>query len=63
MRSENFENETNSLTDGLPVCHSTGAGFSTNQTYKEDGTRHEGHKSYDSSFHCQQIDDQTYEKC
>lgn len=57
MRSDNFEAET--LTDGLPVCQSSGAGLSTNQTYKEDGTRHEGHKTYDRSFYCQQVDDQT----
>lgn len=59
MRSDNFETEAKSLIDGLPVCHLTGAGFSTNQMYKDDGTRQEGHKSYDQSFYCQQIDVQT----
>lgn len=60
MRSEYFENDAKSLTDGLPVCYSSGAGCATNQSYKQDGTRHEGHKTYDRSFHCQQIDDQTW---
>lgn len=59
MRAENFEIQTKSLTDELPVCHSTGTGTATNQIYKEDGTRQEIHKSYDHSFQCQQIDDST----
>lgn len=56
MRSDNPEAET--LTDGFDVCKSSGAGLSTNQTYKKDGTRHEGHKTYDHSFYCQK-DEQT----
>lgn len=59
MRSEYLESETKSLIDGLPVCHSTGAGFSTNQSYTEGGNRHEVHKSYDRSVYCQQVDNQT----
>lgn len=56
MRTDNLEAET--LTDGFDVCKSSGAGLSTNQTYKKDGTRHEGHKTYDRSFYCQK-DEQT----
>lgn len=59
MRSDNCETEAKSLTDDLPVCYLTGAGFSTNQIYRDDGTRQEEHKFYDRSFHCQQIDVQT----
>lgn len=59
MRSENIEIESKSLTDDLPVCHLTGAGFVLNQTYKRDGTRQEAHKIFDRSFHCQQAEDQT----
>lgn len=59
MRSETIETQTKSLTDELPVCHSTGTGTVTNQLYREDGTQNELHKSYDHSFQCQQIDDGT----
>lgn len=45
--------ETKFWTDDLPVCHSTGAGISTNQIYKEDGSVAEVHRSFDRSFHCQ----------
>lgn len=48
-----------SLTDDLPVCPATGAGFATNLCYKEDGTRQKVHKIYDRSFHCQQTDTRT----
>lgn len=47
-----------SWTDDLPVCHSTGAGFTTNQIYKEDGSRQEMHKFCDRSFHCR-VDENT----
>lgn len=59
MRAESFETDAKSLTDDLPVCPETGAGFAINQTYKEDGTRQKVHKIYDRSFHCQQIDTRT----
>lgn len=51
-----FGMDAKSLTDDLPVCPETGAGFAINQTYKEDGTRQKVHKIYDRSFHCQQTD-------
>jgi len=51
--------ETNSWTDDLPVCPDTGLGFSTNQVYKEDGCRREGHNFEDRSFHFK-IDEGTY---
>lgn len=54
-----MEPQIKSWTDDLPVCHSTGAGFTTNQTYKADGSRQELHKFNDRSFHCR-IDEHTY---
>lgn len=53
-----METQTKSWTDDLPVCHSTGAGFTTNQIYKEDGSRQEIHKFSDRSFHCR-VDENT----
>jgi len=38
-------------TDDLPVCRLSGVGFSTNQVYREDGIRREGHEFEDRSFH------------
>lgn len=38
-------------TDDLPVCHHTGAGFTANQLYRPDGSRHEWHKFNDRRFH------------
>lgn len=58
-RRKIVEMDAKSLTDDLPVCPETGAGFAVNQTYKEDGTRQKVHKIYDRSFHCQQIDTRT----
>lgn len=49
-------NNTNSLTDDLPICDSTGTGTATNQFYGEDG---EARNSYDHSFQFQQIEDRT----
>lgn len=50
---------TKSWTDDLPVCNLTGAGFSTNQVYNDDGSRRmEAHKFNDRSFHCR-VDDNT----
>lgn len=49
-------NNTNSLTDGLLICDSTGTGRATNQLYGEVG---EARNSYDHSFQCQQIEDRT----
>lgn len=54
-----FETDAKSLTDDLPVCPETGAGFAINQIYREDGNRHKVHKIYDRSFHCQQTDTRT----
>jgi len=51
--------ETKSWTDDLPACSSTGLGFSTNQVYREDGYRREGHDFEDRSFHFK-IDEGTY---
>lgn len=59
MRAENSELHSNSLTDELPVCLSTGTGTIANQIYKDDGTQREPRQSYDHSFQCQQIEDQT----
>lgn len=58
-----FETDAKSLTDDLPVCPETGAGFAINQTYKDDGTRQKVHKIYDRSFHCQQTDTRTLVPC
>ncbi|CAH0395356.1 unnamed protein product [Bemisia tabaci] len=41
-----------SWTDDLPVCRNSGAGFSTNQIYQEDGHRREEHPFEDQCFHC-----------
>nr|UCK81543.1 TGF-beta-activated kinase 1 and MAP3K7-binding protein 1 [Arenicola marina] len=38
-------------TDDIPVCFLSGVGFSTNQTYREDGFRREDHEFEDRSFH------------
>lgn len=54
-----MSSETKSWTDDLPVCNFTGAGFSTNQVYSEDGSRRmEAHKFNERSFHCQ-VDENT----
>lgn len=58
MRSENSEQNTNSLSDELPVCKSTGTGSIANQSYKDDGQQ-QSRQSYDHSFQCQQIEDRT----
>lgn len=57
--TDGFDGDAKSLTDDLPVCHSTGSGFAINLIYKEDGTRQKEHKQYERSFHCQQIDSKT----
>ncbi|XP_074640394.1 TGF-beta-activated kinase 1 and MAP3K7-binding protein 1-like [Tubulanus polymorphus] len=46
-----MKNHTKSWTDDLPVCHLSGVGFSTNQIYREDGSRCEEHEFEDKSFH------------
>lgn len=51
-----YGDNTNSLTDELAICDSTGTGTATNQLYVEDG---EVRNSYDHSFQCQQIEDRT----
>lgn len=51
-----YGNNTNSLTNELPICDSTGTGTAPNQLYEEDG---EARNSYDHSFQCQQIEDRT----
>ncbi|XP_055323661.1 TGF-beta-activated kinase 1 and MAP3K7-binding protein 1-like [Sitodiplosis mosellana] len=57
MRAENIDIQAKSLTDGLPICNSTGTGTATNQLYDENGsTAGEHHISYDNSFQCQQSD-------
>lgn len=38
-------------TDDLPVCKTSGVGFLTNQRYREDGARREEHEFEDRSFH------------
>ncbi|XP_034949919.1 TGF-beta-activated kinase 1 and MAP3K7-binding protein 1-like [Chelonus insularis] len=46
-----FGDTQNSWTDDLPVCKESGAGFSTNQIYREDGLRQEDHSFEDRCFH------------
>lgn len=53
-----METQSKSWTDDLPLCQATGAGFTTNQIYKEDGSRQEMHKFGDRSFHCR-VDEHT----
>lgn len=53
-----MDTQSKSWTDDLPVCGLTGAGFTTNQLYRQDGSRHELHKFNDRSFHCR-IDELT----
>lgn len=54
-----MSSETKSWTDDLPLCNFTGAGFSTNQVYNDDGSRRmEAHKFNERSFHCQ-VDENT----
>lgn len=48
-----------SWTDDVPVCKLSGAGFSTNQIYREDGNRQEEHTFEDRSYHCK-FDDSSY---
>lgn len=48
-----------SWTDDLPVCKLSGAGFSTNQIYREDGNRQEEHPFEDRSYHCK-FDENSY---
>lgn len=48
-----------SWTDALPVCKLSGVGSSSNQIYREDGSREEEHPFEDKSFHCI-VNDSTY---
>lgn len=50
---------TDSWTDALPVCKQSAVGSSTNQIYREDGSREEEHPFEDKSFHCI-VNDSTY---
>lgn len=51
--------QTKSWTDDLPSCNFCGAGFATNQLYRQDGTRIEVHPFRDRSFRCK-VDENTY---
>ena len=59
MRAENCEHNTNSLSDDLPVCNSTGTGTAAYQIYKNNGLQRELQQSYDYSFQYQKVADQT----
>lgn len=48
---ESNEIETKSWTDDLPLCTNCGTGQATNQTYRQDGARHESYPFRDRSFH------------
>lgn len=49
LTNEN-ENNLTEWTDDLPVCRLSGVGSATNQIYREDGIRREGHEFEDRSF-------------
>lgn len=56
MQAENDEPYTISLTDALPVCHSSGIASVKGRCYKDVGTER---NSYDSSLRYQNTEDQT----
>lgn len=59
MKSQLDTTEAKSWTDDIPVCPDTGAGFASNQVYREDGTRQDRtYQVRDRSFYCR-IDDRT----
>ncbi|XP_060527969.1 TGF-beta-activated kinase 1 and MAP3K7-binding protein 1-like [Cylas formicarius] len=51
LKSESSYKNSESWTDDLPVCKSTGIGFSTNQIYRKDGHPQEDHPYEDCSSH------------